>query len=175
VKQPAFEEGWAILRRGGTVAHWFQMGIRGRIFSLCRMARLENPKTILPCGDTRRCGVCLAVIARSGTFNPVVVRRAPTLEGDDLVQVLKLRFHRQIATFRTDPARGPRLYVCPTCRQFYEGRSDDPYRCRGPEDGEHAPVPVVELARKDPDPDQKQAETANGDGPRVPAPASPSA
>jgi hypothetical protein len=150
---PPSWEGWGILLRSGSVAHWFQMDVRGRLVSLCRMVR-DNPKHIDPAEHDRKCQRCLEIIARSGVFNPVLARRSVELDEPHLIKVLQIRLSGQIARFMADPNRGPRLYICPTCRQAMEGRTDQPHFCEGnPPEKPHAPAKVLELARKDGPPD----------------------
>jgi hypothetical protein len=147
-KRPAFTEGWGVLRRGGSVSHWFQKAPRGRIISLCRMAR-DHTTDVDQTKPRRKCAVCLDIMARSGTFNPVLAKRTVELEERDMITVLKIRLAAEIAQFRADLDRGPRLYVCPTCRQAFEGRTDAPHLCDGSAEAPHTPIRVLELARKD--------------------------
>lgn len=125
------------------------MDVRGRLVSLCHIVR-EYPKFIDPAEHERKCQHCLDIIAKSEVFEPVLARRSVELDEPALIRVLQARLSGQISSFMSDPNRGPRLYICPTCRQAMEGRTDQPHFCEGntPEKP-HAPAKVLELARKD--------------------------
>lgn len=151
-----FKDGWAVNRRQTRIAHWFRPSVKGTVVSLCRLVR-ERPATVHTGFDTktRQCHVCLAIMLRSGTRDPMSLHLTEPpgwLSPAEVVEILTRRFSPHIADFLAspDPRRGPRLYVCPVCRQAFEGRSEKPYVCSGDLGQSHKPTQVVELARKDP-------------------------